>query len=299
MRKWIFFLLAVLILAAPLPADAQGEMRIAVMQIKLWPEYDQPNMLVIYDFRLTDDVPLPARVTFSIPVGVTVIAVAAMEDGNLVNSGFEGPTTIGNWQEITILVEQPTTYHFEYYAPLLKMGNQRRYSFQWNGDYPLNNLDIRVQQPPSATNFKGTPALEASLETDNLTYHNLQVSDLQADAPFELVVEYQKNNDDLTVPDSIIQPSAPLNEDTEGRVALEGYIPYLIGGLGLVLIASGLGYYYLFARRTMSGEPHRRKRRLSVPESSSQAIYCSQCGERARGGDRFCRVCGTRLRQDG
>lgn len=294
---WLCLLLLALTLVLPSAAAAQADpAHIATLDIKLWPEYDTPDMLVIYDFQLTADTPLPARVTFRIPIGVSVHAVAAFENGGLMNATYEGPIVTTDWQEVTLLVDKPTSYHFEYYAPILKTGSQRRFNFQWEGEHAVDRLRVSVQQPPTAQAMRGTPALEAAQDTDNLTYHSLQVNGLQFGEPFELVVEYEKNDDSLTLSNPVIQPSAPLDDNAIGRISLNNYVPYLLGGLGVILIASGVGYYFLFARRNPSSES-RRRRRASLDEDSVNVTYCPQCGERTRPGDRFCRVCGTRIRQ--
>jgi hypothetical protein len=300
MRKWVSLLILILVAALPSLAAAQGDVHISALDIKLWPEYDQPDMLVIYDFELTAQTPLPARVTFLIPAGVDVIAVASLENGGLVNVNYEGPVPAGEWQQLTILVDKNTSYHFEYYAPILTTDALRSFSFLWKGDYAVDLLSISVQQPPTATSLKGTPALAASVDTDGLTYHSVQAANLKPGEPFNLVLEYNKSDDKLTAPSSVIEPSTPLTDETTGRVLLNNYIPYLIGGVGLVLIASGVGYYFLFARRS-SNETTRRRRRPASADGlgTSKDVYCSQCGERARPGDRFCRTCGTRIRQAG
>lgn len=299
MRTWFILLILAFILAFASPAAAQGEIHLATLSVRLWPEYDRPTMLVIYDFQLAEGTPLPAEVTFRIPLGANVIAVAADENGSLVNTEFSGPAMAGDWEEITILVEKNTSYHFEYYDSIIRTDTHRRYSFLWNGQYAVDSLDISVQQPPTATALKGAPALEAFPETDGLTYHKLTASSLPARQAFELVVEYDKNNDTLTVPNAAIQPSETLDANTTGRVSPSNYIPYLIGGLGVVLVASGLGYYFLFAQRAPSHEsPRRRIRQAAAAEGASHVVYCAQCGERARAGDRFCRVCGTRLQRE-
>jgi hypothetical protein len=301
MRKWITLLVLGILFALPSLAAAQGEFHLATLNIKLWPEYDQPNMLVIYDFQLTPDATLPARVTFHIPPGVNVLAVASLENGGLVNASYEGPTLEGDWQTLTILVTSQTSYHFEYYAPLNKIGDKRQFSFVWAGDYAVDKFNVSVQQPPEATDLVGNPALQSSVETDGLTYHSLSDKILQVGEQFTLSVEYNKASDNLTVPSSQVQPSAPLTSNTTGRISINNYLPYIIGGIGLLLILGGAGYYFLWNRRESSETPRRRRRRnTSVEEQiSGREVYCPQCGERARPGDRFCRICGTRLRQEG
>jgi len=299
MRTKISLLIVILMLALPSLAAAQGEVHLATLEVKLWPEFDTPDMLVIYDFTLTDSTPLPARVTFQIPVGVQVLAVASMENGSLLNTAYDGPVSVEKWQELTILVDKATSYHFEYYAPIQKTGSDRQFTFDWAGEYPVDSLTVTVQQPPTATSMTGTPMLEVFQDSDGLTYHRLAVKNLKAGEPLTLQVKYQKNDDIMTASNSVIQPSAPLGEKTAGRLSLANYTPYLLVFAGFLLIAGGAGYYFLFSRReSTEGNLHRRKRRAApTDETPTSIVYCSQCGERARPGDRFCRVCGTRIRQ--
>jgi hypothetical protein len=121
---------------------------------------------------------------------------------------------------------------------------------------------------------------------------------LKAGEPFTLNVEYNKTTDVLTVPSTKVEPAAPLGQDTTGRVSLGNYAPYLIGGLGILLIAGGFGYYFLWARRGIPQKSQRRRSRTPDESATGADVYCPQCGQRGRGGDRFCRVCGTRFRQE-
>lgn len=104
----------------------------------------------------------------------------------------------------------------------------------------------------------------------------------------------------MTAPSNTVQPSAPLGQETTGRISLGIYAPYIIGAVGALLIAGGVGYYFLQSRRETPQKSRRRIRPRASEESTSGAdIYCPQCGQRGRSGDRFCRVCGTRFRQEG
>ena len=113
---------------------------------------------------------------------------------------------------------------------------------------------------------------------------------------FVLQLNYVKTSDKLTVSQQSVQPSQPLSSDTPGRLILANYLPYVFGVLGFALIVGGVVFFWQSSRgRSTSGHKRHRSQEGNEPESE---IYCSQCGTRARMGDRFCRVCGTKLRHE-
>jgi hypothetical protein len=296
MPKWLTSLFLGLAFAFPSLAAAQAETSLSIVNVKLWPEYDQPGMLVIYDFQPAQDITLPARISFHIPADASVNAVAKLSSGDFVNSNFEGPTPEGEWQVLTLVVDTATAYRFEYYQPLNITGSTRQFSYLWYGDYAVSAFSISVQQPVDATNMTTDPAFDPKQETDGLTYYNSPSFSIKAGEQFSLNLQYQKTSDRLTVPSSNIQPSEPINADTQGRVSLSNYLPYILGAVGVIFVVGGLGYYFLWGRpRTVTEHPRRRSRSREAEETGE--IYCPQCGQRARPGDRFCRVCGTRLKQ--
>lgn len=296
MRKWLIFIILASALALPSLAAAQSDTRLTSLQIKLWPEYDQPDMLVIYDFQAGDELSLPARLEFHIPADANVHAVAALKNGDFINSDWEGPITRGEWQVLTVIVDARTSYHIEYYQPIKISGPERKFSFLWYGDYAVDNFTLSVQQPVDTTQVITDPSLTAKQETDGLTYYNSNPLSLSAGEQFTLNLQYQKSSDRLTVPSTNIQPSAPLDANTSGRVSLGNYVPYILGALGVILLVGGLGYQFLW-RKPRPTPGRRRRIRLKEDSSEEGEVYCHQCGQRARPGDRFCRVCGSRLRQ--
>ncbi len=52
MRRWFVLLFILGIAALPFSAQAQSAVKFSSLQIQLWPEYDQPSMLVICEFKL-------------------------------------------------------------------------------------------------------------------------------------------------------------------------------------------------------------------------------------------------------
>ena len=64
-RSLLFLLFLALTLTGV--ALAQPPAPLDTLNIALWPEYDRPEVLVIYRGRVADDVPLPATLTFTLP----------------------------------------------------------------------------------------------------------------------------------------------------------------------------------------------------------------------------------------
>jgi hypothetical protein len=296
MHKWLSRLILAMWLAFPISASsAQSETHLSKVQVQLWPEYDQPSMLVIYDFEVDPDISLPARVDIRIPATANLIAVASLQNGGLVNAEFEGPVVKGETKAFAIIVKEPTSYHFEYYQPLVRNGVLREFDYLWPGDHAVDEFTIRVQQPLDTTLFSTDPLLIPSQDTiDGLTYYVSQPMKLNAGSQYALDVNYEKTSDALTMPATGIQSAAPLDENTLGRISASDYMPYVIA-VAIALIAAGsLGYYYM-SERIQRFNP-RKNPRASADEVTRPGVHCHQCGQRARSGDRFCRICGTHLR---
>jgi hypothetical protein len=297
MRRFSFVFLVGGLLLFPASAQAQGPVRLSSVQVQLWPEYDQPSMLVIYDFQLPDQVQLPVAVSIRFPKDANLMAVASQAAGeNLLNTDYTGPTVAGDWQMITIEVQSVATYHVEYYEPLSFSGMLRKFSYAWPGDHAVDDLNVAVRLPVDATDVQAEPAMESVSSSDGTPYLRQDFGAMQSGQQLTLNLTYSKATNDLTASQTDLQPSKPLGSDTPGRVMLSNYAPYVAGMLGLLLIAGG-GLYLWQSKRSRSPARERRHRSSGQAGAGSDSdIYCHQCGTRAQPGDRFCRVCGTRLR---
>ena len=296
MRKLSLILLLGMMFAFPSLASAQTDTTISKMTVQLWPEYDQPSMLVIADFQLSDATPLPVDLTFRIPLEANLIAVASLNgDGSFLNAVFDGPKQDGEWQSFTVTISQTSVYRFEYYQPLTFNGNQRIFSYLWDGAYAVDAFNLLVLEPKDVTAFSMAPEYKSIAQENGSNYYDSGAVKLAAGEQFALNVEYEKTTNVLASPPQGVQPSAPVDENTPGRVSLNNSLPYIIGGLGFVMIVGGIAYYWQAGRKPGGKSRHRSRASLESDESGEEA-YCPQCGTRAKPGDRFCRTCGARLR---
>lgn len=299
MPRWLIFTLLIGLLVFPFKAGAQGGTKLESISIELWSEFDQPSMLVINEFVLSQATLLPAKVTMRFPKEGNLIAVATETNGSLFNSDFEGPVEQGNWQTITLNVQSYDPHRIEYYQPLTREDNQRLFQYQWFGDYYVKQFDLNVLVPADSTNLVTTPPLSnTEISANNLhLIGTVSQSEMKMGQSFEFDLSYERTSDALTDPDQTnqVQPSEPIGPNTPGRVSVNR-LPWFIGGMGLALIIIALWAYW---RSTQSSEqkPH-RLRAPRVQDGKDAEIYCHECGARAHPGDRFCRTCGSRLRAE-
>ncbi len=296
MRKLILILILGMMFVFPSFVSAQNDVTIANMTVQLWPEYDQPSMLVIVDFQVTAATALPADLTFRIPLDANLIAVASLAgDGSYLNAVFDGPKDDGEWQSFTVTVSQSSVYRYEYYQPLTFNQSKRIFSYLWDGAYAVDAFNILVLEPIDVTAFSMDPAYESISQKNGGNYYDSGVVKLAGGEQFALNLSYEKSSDTLIAPPQGIQPAAPVDESTPGRVSLNNSLPFIIGGLGVALIIVGIVYYWQAGRKSFKST-RRRAHAHAESEESGEDAYCPQCGARAKAGDRFCRVCGARLR---
>lgn len=298
MRKFFLMFILVVMLVFPTLASAQADVTLSNVSVQLWPEYDQPSMLVIVDFQVATGTVLPVDLVFRLPQDANLIAVASYTaDGSLMNAVFDGPVVVEDGQSFTVTATENTVYRFEYYQPLTFNGEQRLFSYLWDGDYTVNEFSIRVLEPVDITSLSTIPELSSISQENGLKYFDGENVKLASGEQFTLSLEYKKTSNTLIASSQGVQPVAPVDASTTGRVSLNNYLPYVIGGLGVIMIVGGLVYYWQSGKRNGGKKSRRRQSANTEQEEAQSDVYCAQCGTRAHGGDRFCRTCGSRIRQ--
>lgn len=293
MRKWLI-LLTVLTLSIPFPVQAQGSAAVDSLKVMLWSEYDQPSMLVIYNFTVTDDTPVPTSMDLRFPSEANITAVAYQSGRDLLLANYQTqPSEDKNWQVIKLFITERTTYHIEYYQPLRMNGERRSFTYQWTGDYPVRGFDIEVQVPGDSSEVKTDPAIPL-MQNQPFLSGGAMKSGFGEGETYQLQLEYSRSNDTpVTTPASTqVEPIVPVDENTDGRSTLDN-LPLFLGGFGVALILAAL--FYFFRGQSPVRMPKPRKRSQTTQEPSVTK-YCPECGTRANAGDRFCRACGSKLR---
>lgn len=263
---------------------AQATATLDEVHVHLWPEEDKPSVLVLYDIKAS--LGLPLTVDIPLPANADLNAVAREEGGMLVTVAHE---MVGGGNAVRFTITDTATYRVEYYFPYEKSGIHRNFVYQWPGLYAVKNFQVTLKEPLGAQRLVTQPTLTDVTTVDNFTYHSLTFSNLPAGKPLEVSVEYDKANDALN-----IAKASPTAEPVTSKGSWLQWLPYGLGAIGALLIFLGVFFYWRSTtqvKKTTTSKRHTPAREQEKPTG----VYCVKCGERARPGDRFCRLCGAKL----
>lgn len=289
-----FTLLSCFLPFFPEPVRAQEILEIDNFQIDIWPEYDRPDALVIYNISLAEDTILPAQMYLRIPHQTGRPFSLAMRDmgGMLYNLDYNLHLD-NDWMEVSF--ETPSTeIKLEYYDPLIKKDKlNRSYDYTWKGNYFIRTLTIKVQQPAHTTRMTISPDMgSGSLGQDGLTYYTAMLSDVEAEQPVKIHLSYEKTEDTFTTQLISVYPSKVVSRETSGRTNLPPELVWVALG-GVAMLACALFFWYSVVKR--NPQILREQELRSGYARSSPEAYCQQCGKRVEAEDSFCRSCGAKL----
>ena len=297
MRKWLLVLVMGALFVFPSFAFAQNKVAIQSINVSLYPEYDKAEMLVINLITLSKATAFPVQLDVRVPADAILHTIAVGVSSESVSDQGIEKTTIkdGEWLVFSITATGPAI-QLEYYDPNLKKdGDLRSYSYRWLSNYDVAGFRAILQEPFDAAEFKSSLTLQDDgIHPDKMQYYSSDVGAVPAGKEFTFDVSYKKSTDALSISRLDIQPVV-VDENTPGRVSLNNFLPYIIGGVGVILIVGGL-VYYRQTGRSGSKKSRRRQHTRAEGEENVSDVYCAQCGTRARNGDRFCRTCGSRIR---
>ncbi len=286
---------------------------LADLQVALWPEYDRPQVLVIYRGLFAPDTALPVPVEIRIPasVGQPTAVAYVDESGQRFNQQH---TTRIEGDQLLVSFELPTLgFQLEYYDELpMESTGMREYTYTHTADYPTTALNLEFQVPPTADAFTLDPPADSVVpESDGLTYHLVRRGPVTEGSTERWTLVYQKDDEELTASGFIQAPTpAATAPPATGGSDNTTVLIFLVAFVALVGV--GAGAFWL-GRRTQSTPetappPKRRKRRGSGQGSPpppqrltmsalEETPFCYKCGAQVRDDAEFCHKCGAVVRR--
>ncbi len=283
------------------------------MEISIWPEYDRPETLVIYRISFSSITDFPAKVSIRIPSSAGEPYLVAMKDLDGLLYDLEYTlSSDSSWNRIEFITSSPDL-QIEFYDPVSQLTEARHeYSYRFLSDYPIDSLMVEVQKPKYATTMTVEPDLGSGQinPDDGLIYYSANVGNLMQGVIFNIKLNYLKTNDELSASLMTVHEANPIaNKNDPWQTAKEVFQSVTENRSLTNTIVLLLAAIFLFIAVSLLTSPiqkksirlHFIKRKASNYENSGVAdqsqVYCHQCGKRAKPGDLFCRVCGSKLIQ--
>ena len=292
-------ILVLLSLGIASPVRAEELLRISGMDVSVWPEYDQPGVLVQYQGSLAAkaDKTSPLELSFFVPKGAGVGAACAIQaNGNHTSETWKESDADSGLTKITFKVSEPQ-FHVEYYYNPLPTSTDKKFSFAYTAALPADEVDLAVQHPLKAMNFVLTPdAPNSHQDQDGFTYHAYTFKNVAVGQKLSADVAYTKTDPKPSVSgDSQSASSA----STANAAADSGINPNQVIVLATVLATAGIVAFFVWQRNTQRAQPryanaetYQATARLGA---AAPGGFCTQCGNAMAVGDKFCARCGSRM----
>lgn len=287
----------------------------ARLRLSIWPEYDDPRVLVILRGEMTPPQAFPTQIQLPLPKGAEVIGAGMVSERNeLLLHPYEVQT--GEAQDRLQLSLPVSRFFVEfYYNPLTERGGEKRFLYTAAIPYALERLEVEIQQPLQASNFRlEPPAMGQRTDDRGFTYHDLQLQNLSPGQPFTFTITYTKTASAPSVPkpQASTQPegvSPPVAPPTLMALGILAGVSVLFGlgawmwrrqrgrhtpsapSAGQSTTASAVITWFLTAPEESDASEGLRS---SHPSGMPQ--YCTQCGRKRVPRDHFCAGCGQSLR---
>lgn len=301
MKRTIFYLLLLFFLPTSL-VQAQTAVTLESLDVELWPDFDREAVLVLLTGTLPAGTALPVTLTIPLPAGADFNVAARINAANEMSDQGMNPTVTAN--AVTFdLTEQ--RFRVEYYQPYTAADSQHSFTFSWESNMAVNGLSVTVQQPLAATSMSVVPNTATVSEgQDGLTYHFLAAQSVPAGETYTVQISYPMSSPTQLTESFQQTESSDLPFLDAQPVTDDGFdwqLLLLVLG-GLILVATAVWYVTTLraaqSRRPAKPRPQRIAKPAAAPTNAPKGNvnFCHQCGQPLQPEDKFCRSCGTAVK---
>ena len=278
-------------------ASAQSDgLRITRLQLSVWPEYDDPRVLLIMRGELAPGIPFPTQVNLPVPPNAEIIGAGMISElGELL---LHPHRVVSGDTSQTLEITLPSRRFFAelYYDPFETSGDTKRFSYTFRAPYPIGQLDVDVQQPYTASDFViEPPAMAQESEGRDTTYHRFVYRDMAPGQEETFAVSYVKTD----AQPSVVKADDPQADGVDHKGPQDRKVIYsaVLAGVIAVYVLGTLLWVAYRRRRAPLLAVKPATLPMAAPPTPAPATpvtnnFCSQCGRALNTDYAFCPGCG-------
>jgi hypothetical protein len=279
------------------PPSAAG-LRIASLRLSIWPEYDDPRVLILIRGETDPASALPTTITLPVPQGAELIGAGMISEQNsLLNHPYQlVPGEAHDTLELNLPV--PRFFVEWYHDPYTTTdrASEKQFTYTLRLPYPLGQLNVDIQQPYEATDFRTEPPSEQQTSgAQGGVFHQFSYSDLQPGQAVTFTVTYVKTTDRPSVQKQ--QPNAeasppPTNWGNKTTLAFA-----ILAGVTAIYASGAVLWRNYRQRHEAAPDTPLPPSGAASPAAASPHTmnFCSSCGRKLQPNDAFCAGCGRSL----
>lgn len=302
-------------LPATTPAPV-ADLTITRLRLSIWPEYDDPRVLIMLRGEMAPRQAFPTQIILPLPKDAEIIGAGMISEHNeLLMHPYQ--VLPGDTQD-TLQLNLPAPRFFLefYYNPWRASATEKRFAYAVPTTYPIEVLEVDVQQPLKATDFRlDPPPMERLTDTEGFTYHSFAYRDIKKNQTHTFTIAYTK---------TVATPSVPRQSSASPPargtpIALRKTLLSLGILAGAVMALAGWAWLWRGAQRQPipDASPASQATPASdallallhkdaeVPEAAEASPlppprvvnFCTQCGRKVLPDDRFCSGCGKLIKR--
>jgi mono/diheme cytochrome c family protein len=283
--------------AAPAAAPSSADLRIVRMRLSIWPEYDDPRVLILIRGEAAPASAFPTTITLPVPKHAELIGAGLISEQNtLLNHPYQlVPGDAHDTLELNLPV--PRFFVEWYHDPYTTTGraSEKQFTYSLRLPYPLDQLAVDIQQPYEATDFRTDPQAEQqSTGAQGGVFHQFSYSDLQPSQDVTFTITYVKTTDRPSVQKQQANAGASPPSTVWGNPTTLAFA-ILAGVTAIYASGAVLWRHYRQRHETAAATAPPPRSVAATPALPHTANFCSSCGRKLQPNDAFCAGCGRSL----
>ncbi|KJS49140.1 hypothetical protein [Desulfosporosinus sp. BICA1-9] len=249
-KKWFFtfMILLGLVIGTKTAYAETAKLEIINMDINVMPEYDTPDILVIYsvDFKNTSDQPYSGEFVWNLPKDSKKYTVADKSKGD----NHVEPTVKHSEKNDQIVWKFPTplqpgetkAVQIEYYYNNLQGNPDKTFVYEYIPEYPVVQAEVTVFQPKKASNMVVTPDFgQAQPGYDGFSIYKKEFKTLKPGDNVQIKASYTKSDPNPSVAPlseqqgQSGQPTQSTQSKRTSAAIVLFFIAAFVGVLGLII----------------------------------------------------------------
>ncbi|MBI3397698.1 MAG: hypothetical protein HY026_00410 [Deltaproteobacteria bacterium] len=240
-----FYYLSVLFILLYINQAGASDLSIGRMRVAVWPEYDDPGILVIYDGRFKDEGLFPAETTFLVPKNAAISDACSLSPKGQHFCQLYKQKNAGDADEVRLKLPYPNFYLSFHINPFKEKKESKDFTYTVHMNHAADKLEVDIQRPLRAEAFKATPQASEVSEKKGFEHYLYLFENVSKGKAVDFKVEYVKKDSKPSIDIKYSPMSGPKTwsspYETPRRVSA---ILYTAGVLGLLLVIGLLWFVF-------------------------------------------------------